>query len=141
MDNLNDMFVKVLAENMTEHPDKAAHIDIEGYTVEAIPKLAKLYKDSFMNSAPDTLIDKRKLSKKFEQRNIARWGKGFDLLETHIILCTEVGEGFNKSYRPEAVEKNDLVFDLVVRHHARACQIAGEILYLLKGGYADAAHA
>lgn len=32
-------------------------------------------------------------------------------------------------------------FDLVVRHHARACHIANEILCLLKNGFADAAQA
>ena len=33
-----------------------------------------------------------------------------------------------------------MVFDIVVRHHARACHISQEILCLLKCGFADAAH-
>jgi len=45
------------------------------------------------------------------------------------------------SYRHEAVKNDDLVFDLIVRHHARACHISQEILCLLKSGFADAAHA
>lgn len=87
------------------------------------------------------LNERHNLSEEFIKRNISRWKDGFDLLETLIVVCTEAGEDFNKSYRPEAAETNDLVFDLVVRHHARACHISQEILCLLKSGYADAAHA
>ncbi len=87
------------------------------------------------------LKERRKLAKGFEKRNIKRWSKAFDLLESHIVICTEAGEEFNSSYRPTAAEENNLVFDIVVRHHARACHIAQEILCLLKAGFADAAHA
>jgi hypothetical protein len=87
------------------------------------------------------LKEHRKLARGFEKRNVKRWDKAFDLLETHIVICTEVGEHFNASYRQAAVKNNDLVFDIVVRHHARACHIAQEILCLLKSRFPDAAHA
>jgi hypothetical protein len=87
------------------------------------------------------LNERREQYEEFRNRNTERWKEGFDTLETHIVICIEAGEEFNRSYRPVAVVKNDLVFDIVVRHHARACHIAQEILSLLKSGYADAAHA
>lgn len=141
MDNLHKEFLKVVAEKLEEHPDKADELDIEGIISDVTPEAVKLIKDSLINSAQDMLIERRSLSKEFEKRNIIRWAEAFDILETHIVICTEAGEEFNNAYRPEAVENNDLVFDLVVRHHARACHISQEILCLLKSGYADAAHA
>ena len=87
------------------------------------------------------LSERRQLAKEFVERNIKRWSNAFDILETHIVICTEAGEEFSNSYWTKAVEKNDLVFDHIVRYHARACHIAQEILCLLKNGFADAAHA
>lgn len=74
-------------------------------------------------------------------RNIERWKNGFDALEILIITCFEVGENFNNFNRDNAVKENNVRFDTVVRLHARACHISSEILWLLKGGYADGAHA
>ena len=87
------------------------------------------------------LEERRKLFTEFSQRNYTRWNTPFDLLETFIVICTEAGEEFNNSYRSTAVEENNLVFDIVVKHHARACHISQEILCLLKSGFADGAHA
>lgn len=141
MDTLHKELLKVLSETFEKASDKAKDINIEGIIADVTPQAVKLIKSSLMKSAQSMLNERRKLSRAFEQRNIKRWANAFDALETHIVICTEVGEEFNDSYRPEAVKNNDLVFDLVVRHHARACHISQEILCLLKSGYADAAHA
>ncbi|HBP88753.1 MAG TPA: hypothetical protein DD706_13765 [Nitrospiraceae bacterium] len=131
----------MLVEKLEGYSEKADELDIEGIISDVTPEAVKLIKDSLMNSAQEMLAERRKLSKEFEQENIKKWAEAFDILETHIVVCTEVGEEFNNSYRSKAVENNDLVFDLVVRHHSRACHISQEILCLLKSGYADAAHA
>lgn len=90
---------------------------------------------------PKMLHERRELFRAFCGRNQERWQPAFDLLETFIVICTEAGGDFNSSYRPKAVVENDVVFDTVVRHHARACHIAQEIMCLLKSGFADGAHA
>ncbi len=141
MDTLHNKFLKILAEAIENAPEKAKNIDIEEVIANTSPKIVKMIKKSLTESAQAMLNERRKLSRDFEKRNIKRWAKAFDALETHIVICTEVGEEFNNSYRPEAAKNNDLVFDLTVRHHARACHISQEILCLLKSGYADAAHA
>ncbi|MDA3896208.1 MAG: DUF5677 domain-containing protein, partial [Desulfobacteraceae bacterium] len=99
------------------------------------------YSKRWVKSAKKMLKERRKIVRGFEKRNVKRWAKAFDILEIHIVICTEAGEEFNSSYRQAAAEGNDLVFDIVVRLHARACHIAQEILCLLKSGFADAAHA
>jgi hypothetical protein len=138
MDSLHKEFMKILVEKFPEQADEKS---IERIISNVTPEAVRQIKSTLMNSSQDMLAERRRLSEGFQQRNIKRWAKAFDILETHIVICTEVGEEFNNSYRPEAAEKNDLVFDLVVRHHARACHISQEILCLLKSGYADAAHA
>ena len=124
-----------------DDPEKCEQIDVEELISNVTPEIVENIRVSLQRSAHKMLLDRRKLSAEFETRNMDRWREGFDLLEAHIVICTEAGEEFNKSYRPEAVENNDLVFDVAVRHHARACHISQEILSLLKSGFPDAAHA
>ena len=141
MDTLHKEFLKTLHEAVKKNPAIAEELDITDVIEKTTPEAVKIIKESLMNSAQEMLREKRKLSEEFEQRNIERWKEAFDILETHIVICTEAGEEFNSSYRSEAVENDDIVFDIVVRHHARACHISQEILCLLKSGFADAAHA
>jgi len=141
VDTLHKEFFKTLQEAIEKNPEAAEELDLSDVIEKATPEAVKIIKESLMNSAQEMLKERRKLSEEFEQRNIKRWKYAFDILETHIVICTEAGEEFNNSYRSEAVENDDLVFDIVVRHHARACHISQEILCLLKSGFADAAHA
>ena len=77
----------------------------------------------------------------FEYNMYRRWGKALDALEMLILLSFECGDAFNSFFREKAVSENDLVFEVLTRIHARACQVAYEIFTLLKAGYADGAHA
>jgi hypothetical protein len=138
---MHKAFLKLIEELLEKNPEKAKDIDVKDVLTEVTPSITKTIKDSLMNSAEEMLNQRHRRHERFRKRNIKRWKEGFDALETLIVICSEAGEEFNHSYRPTAARKNDLVFDLVVRHHARACHIAQEILSLLKSGYADAAHA
>ena len=100
--------------------------------ISAVPEVTREILNTLKESAPKMLKERRELSAGFVDRNINRWSKGFDLLEMLIVMCTEAGENFNNSYRPHAVDIQDIVFDTVVRMHARACHISSEILCLLK---------
>ena len=134
-------FLKVIKELFEKNPESAEDVDIDDVIAEVTPKITRTIKNSLMSSAQKMLNERHRLDEGFRKRNIKRWKKGFDALETLIVICTEAGEEINSSYRPSAAKRNDVVFDLVVRHHARACHIAQEILNLLKSGYPDAAHA
>lgn len=133
---LGDMLNKKFEENLGRTEDN----NIDKLVNVITSEVQKEVKDTFNDTTPKKLEEIRRLSRKFEERNMQRWAKGFDHLEILIVICTEIGAEFNKFYRPESVQNNDLVFDLVVRHHARACHISQEILCLLKAGYPDAAH-
>jgi hypothetical protein len=113
MDTIHKQLMKFLEEALEGNHNGTDDFDIEQVISNVTPKVLKAIKDSLEKSAPSMLSERRKLAKEFEERNIARWFKAFDILETHIVICMEAGEEFNKSYRPQAAQNNDLVFDLV----------------------------
>ena len=136
-----DAIEKRLSE-LQESGDETSISDvIEGSISDMVPRLAKFIKDKLLSDSERMLKERRELFTQFCKKNHERWQAAFDLFETFIVICTEAGENFNKTYRPTAVKKNDVVFDIVVRHHARACHIAQEIMCLLKAGFPDGAHA
>lgn len=139
METLHNKVIKELDKILGENPD--GDKDIEKIIIDSIPAMANTLKKSLTSSTKKMLKEHRSSFEIFTARNVLKWSEAFDLLETLIVICTEAGEEFNKFYRPKAAAENDLVFDLVVRHHARACHISQEILCLLKNGFADAAHA
>ncbi len=141
MDNLHKQFINSLNNKLKDNPEIADEIDISELISEVTPDAVRLIKASLLESSAEMLRERRELFDGFSQRNNERWAKGFDSLEILIVTCTEAGEDVNNSYRNEAVEEQNLVFDLVVSLHARACQISQEILCLMKSGFADAAHA
>ena len=77
----------------------------------------------------------------FEERLEAIWRRPIDLLDLFIHLSTEAGTDFNSAFREEAVSSGDAVFEALTKLHGRACQVAKEILTLLRSGFADGAHA
>jgi hypothetical protein len=108
---------------------------------DTLPEIADVILKELKSSAPKMLKNRRKIASGFESRLRKVWGKSFDLLEMLIVIALEVGEEFNKQFRPAAAKNNDYVFDALTRLHARGCQTSLEILTLLKSGYADGAHA
>jgi Family of unknown function (DUF5677) len=91
--------------------------------------------------AEEGLAERRSLHDQFVNRNVRRWKEGFELLELQIEIAIEAGESFNDRLRPKAVLEGNLVFDLLIRLHAKGCLISKEIFTLLRNGYADGAHA
>ncbi|HEY0607202.1 MAG TPA: DUF5677 domain-containing protein [Herpetosiphonaceae bacterium] len=91
--------------------------------------------------APQMLEAYRQERAKFETRLSQKWGKALNLLDMLIAIALEAGEEFNQEYRDQAVKDHDLVFEALTRLHARACQVAQEVLVLLRSGFADGAHA
>jgi hypothetical protein len=83
--------------------------------------------------------DQRGVQEKFEGSLYKRWRKPLDLLESFIKISMEAGEVHaNKILTDESESPKK---DAIIRIHARSLQIAGEVLVLLKSGYADGANA
>jgi len=108
---------------------------------EAISRLPEDMLSSIKEMASEGLKERRQLHSEFVNRNVKRWQKAFDLMELHVAVSTEAGQLFNQRLRPEAAAKNDILFDVLVRLHAKGCLISQNICCLLKNGFADGAHA
>lgn len=74
----------------------------------------------------------------FQEHLYARWGKAFDLLGMLLTMSREIGEKQFKRYRRT---KGCHLRDVLLRLHARACQVAAEIITLMQNGFADGAMA
>jgi uncharacterized protein DUF5677 len=125
-------FAKIQQEYVAEVEKLAPEI-IE---VMTSPVLAGVKKN-----IPSILKAHQKEMKGFEKRLHKEWKKPLDLLEAFMILAFDAGAEFNHKFRKEEAEAQNHVFDALTRLHARACQIAFEVLVLLQNGFADGAHA
>lgn len=81
------------------------------------------------------------LKKSFNQNLHNVWGKPLDLLEMLYYIALETGDIFNSHFRQSITIQNNYLFDVLIRLHARSCQITFEIILLLRNGLADGAHA
>lgn len=141
----DNKFLKELLKNLEKTQLTVDGVELKTIISKAVDSGASEAATHLLNqlkaTAPKMLKKRRKDMIFFEQRLNKLWRKPFDLLEMFLVMSYEAGEAFNEEMRPEAAKSNDLVFDALTRLHARGCQIAGEILTLLRSGYAAGAHA
>jgi hypothetical protein len=86
-------------------------------------------------------IGQRELSG-FRRRLHKRWKAPLDLSRLLLTICRELGADVNQelTHAPSFARRRVLV-DVLRRLHARACQVAAEVLSLLETGFADGAMA
>lgn len=77
----------------------------------------------------------------FEKRLDRRWGKPIGLLRMLLTVAREFGEMVNTSLRSNPDYASSCLVDVLLRLHARACQVADEIVCLLAAGFSDGAMA
>jgi hypothetical protein len=106
-----------------------------------IDRASDLIWKKLKREAPAMLRDRRRERRGFETRLARRWGRAVDLLEIVREIAVQAGDDFNTEFRPEAATAKDFVFEVLTRLHARACQVASEVIALLRSGHADGAHA
>jgi hypothetical protein len=115
--------------------------DIEKAIPEIVNEMTIPILSGLKKNIPAMLKAHRKEMGNFEKRLQKDWKKPFDLFEAFLVLAFEAGDEFNHEFRKDETETKNYVFEVLTRLHARACQIASEVLVLLKSGFADGAHA
>lgn len=75
----------------------------------------------------------------FRARLELRWGKAFALLHILLTVSRELGDELHAKRR--RAKRNVHRTEVLIRLHARACQVMAEILTLLEAGFADGAMA
>jgi hypothetical protein len=123
----------VKSEKIEAHLEKALP--------SALPKAGQCLLKELKRTAAGMLIERRVLHAEFRTRLHKTWKRGLDLARALLEAAREAGEGVNARYRPAAAKKHDLVFDALVRLHARACLVATEVIWLMEGGFASGAQA
>jgi len=142
-----DKFVKKLLRDLQKKDLNLAEIEDFGTIIsealdDGASEAAAHLLQELKTTAPEMLKKRRRKDmRSFEKRLNELWRKPFDLLEMFLVMSYEAGETFNEEMRPGAAQNNDFVFDVLTRLHSRGCQITGEILTLLRSGYAAGAHA
>jgi hypothetical protein len=77
----------------------------------------------------------------FQKRLHQRWGMGLEALKMLVTIARELGDDINRELRQSGKSGEPHRVDVLTRMHARACQIAEEIICLLSNGFADGAMA
>ena len=95
---------------------------------------------SILKKNQKSILKRQRKEMSVFKKNLKKiWESAFDQLEIFISFNLEYGVIVSGSYRKK--NNNDVKFETLVRLHARACQIASEVLELIKNGFADGAFA
>ncbi len=138
MDELQNDFEKIIRKTFDEG-NSLTERQIERIASRTVKSAGRQYYRSLIDTAPPMLAERRKQQADFETRNLRRWRKAFDLLETIWVCCEELGSAFDSYHRPQAAQDQDHVFEALTYLHAKALLVTSEIICLLKGGFADGA--
>lgn len=146
METIHNLFLKfILAEsrklNIESFDDEKLDAVIDKCTYKTLKVATEALLGRLRKMAPDMLEDRERLRIEFENYITDRWGRALNLFRMFFEITIEAGQEFNEKYRPEAARNDDILFDILVRLHARACQIGFEIYTLMRSGFADGAHA
>lgn len=120
-----------------------AGIDDEEGDAERLDTAADIFLDELAARHDTALFDRRRQLTEFYQRFHTRWRDAFEMLEFVILAHEQAGVLYKSihdlKYRSD--EEKSYEYSALVTLHARACQVAREVLALIKAGYADGAMA
>jgi len=131
-ERLDDLATRELSEL-----DEAVRLEIDSITDRAANESV----GALLSNAHKTLAGQRKFRHGFESRLEEGWQRALDILDLVQALCMEFGADFNDKRRPDAVARQDFVFEALTRLHGRACLTGSEIGALLRTGHATGANA
>ncbi|MBR0840485.1 hypothetical protein JQ607_09830 [Bradyrhizobium liaoningense] len=77
----------------------------------------------------------------FRERLADRWGDGLELLKMLVTISRDYGSALNEELRSQGGGAKPITFDVLIKLHARSCQVFEEIVCLLSNGFADGAMA
>ena len=77
----------------------------------------------------------------FRSRLYDLWKAALETLRMLLTISRELGDAVHQGIRNSLEPGREHLTDVLLRFHARACQITDEILCLLEGGFADGAMA
>ncbi len=144
MDEIQKIFDKALEEKIAQSDKSYSEEELKDKTEQFldsyVDEMSEIMLTELRENASIMLIEHDELEKRFVKRNIERWKDVLNSLKMLLVVCLEAADKFNERYSSISVAENNVIYEVVRSLHARACHIVSEILWLLKGGYADGAH-
>ena len=138
-----DILVKIMEDSNinidANNPDQMSKLNAS--IEQMIPELTKVLLHSLKENSADMIEEHRLLRQEFEARLLRRWSKPINLLEMLVVMNVELGEDYTNRFHKEPQQSSNYVIQVLIRIHSRSCQIAYEILALLRSGFADGAFA
>ncbi|NQS90559.1 hypothetical protein HQ584_12315 [Patescibacteria group bacterium] len=142
----DDNFLKVILKHLNhtkidiDNPEELEDT-INEFMLNKLKPIAELLLKNIKQNVKRDIKRMREDQKGFEKRLIKRWREPLLHLEGFIQQCLSEGNDFNKKFREKAAKENDYLFEVLTLLHGRGCQIANEILVLLRSGYSGGAYA
>lgn len=115
--------------------------DIQPLVAQVVNSTAENLFASIAELASDHFEEIRGADQAFRSRHEARWGQGLEWLRLHRVYCIEAGQQFRSDFLRYPQFVHDPLLGVLMRLHAHACRIEGEIITLLAAGYPDGAFA
>src|SRR5438067_1025254 len=85
----------------------------------------------FRAVVPSELRKLQDNERRFNAHLRQRWARAFDLYDQSMLFARYAGATFNARHNAQAVERQDLVFEVLMRLHTRACVTTSEVRALL----------
>lgn len=108
---------------------------------EASNKVSLLYFDSLSERWNSEGARQAEEIESFRRHLEERWSDGLGLLRMLLTCCRELGQEIHRRHRRSRARGHVHRRWVMVRLHARACQVANEVICLMENGFADGAMA
>jgi len=131
-DNLFDNLLEFAQKKLEKNPENPDFEQILKYASKQFLETMQSNEENDINVLNTEYDD-------FNKRNYVRWKTGFQKLQMLCQISIDAGMDFQKQFLQYPEYEHDPLLGVLMRQHANACKITGEIIHLLKGGYADGA--
>lgn len=136
---LENLFVNLLDELWDDDAKDPSNEDIVAALEAYTPRAAMILDNKIKQSFRDTVDARQSLSAQFQDEHYNKWHDGLQQMEILTLLCGEITDYLARS-RAHPPQPVDAVYASASMLLRRACYLTREILYLMKGGFADGAH-
>lgn len=135
---------KFLKETKNKYEGQEADFDkaIDEELITTIENIAKSTLEELYNYCISDNSDLKNREKEIYSKISENYKIGIRLFEGFIELNTQISSmTYGKYFKLFNTFDDHIKLDTLIAIHVRACQVANEILVLIKNGYADGAHA
>ncbi len=135
---------KLIDEIKNEYKGQKTEFDkiIDKEFPSAIQNIAKTTLEEIYNYCVSDSSDLKNREKEISTKIFSNYNVGIRLFEGFIELNAQINSMiYGKYFKLFDTFDDHIKLDTLIAIHVRACQVANEILILIKNGYADGAHA